>query len=48
MRLIICRRCGKSYNRDIWEECPNCARIDISGIVNPYILKYNIINGKTR
>lgn len=26
MGLIMCRECGNIYNRDIWDECPNCAR----------------------
>ncbi len=26
MGLVICIRCGNVYNRDIWDECPNCPR----------------------
>lgn len=26
MGKVICRKCGKTYDREEWDECPFCAR----------------------
>ena len=40
MGFIICRRCGLSYDRVVWDECPHCARKEtgrFSPLYNPTI-----------
>lgn len=29
MGLIICRRCGNAYDRDRWDKCLHCTRLNI-------------------